>query len=143
MFNNVLVVCIGNICRSPVAEEILRQNTSNKDITSAGIHGLDGCMADPYAMEIAQNNGFNIKDHKAKRLNDNHIKNSDLILCMEQYHINEIIALHPYAAGKTFLLGHWENKKEIHDPYKKPKDAFTTMFENIMKSVKEWTTRIN
>ena len=53
MFDSILVVCTGNICRSPIGERLLRQLLPGKRITSAGIYGLEGSPADVSAQDVA------------------------------------------------------------------------------------------
>ncbi len=49
MFKSILVVCTGNICRSPIGERLLRQHLPDRHIASAGIYGLEGSPADDSA----------------------------------------------------------------------------------------------
>ena len=52
MFKSILVVCTGNICRSPIGERLLRQHLPDRHIASAGIYGLEGCPADDSAQDV-------------------------------------------------------------------------------------------
>ncbi len=79
MFRQVLVVCVGNICRSPVAEEILRKLSLADKVVSAGIEGLSGERAHPYAVEVSKENGVDLSHHIAQKIQVNHIKDADLI----------------------------------------------------------------
>lgn len=83
-FKNILVVCIGNICRSPMAEYFLKQKYPQLNVESAGISGLIGHQADEKAQLCMQRLGIDMQSHIARKLNAEHIKKADLILVMSQ-----------------------------------------------------------
>jgi protein-tyrosine phosphatase len=87
MFSNILVVCVGNICRSPTGERVLQQLLPNKTISSAGIavekSRLTGKPADETATLIASEKGLSLEDHKAQQLTAQLCSKQDLILVME------------------------------------------------------------
>lgn len=70
---NILVVCIGNICRSPMAE-YLKAQYPQLNIESAGISGLVGHQADNKAQLCMQRLGIDMLPHIARKLNAEHIK---------------------------------------------------------------------
>ncbi|EAM8864646.1 low molecular weight phosphotyrosine protein phosphatase, partial [Salmonella enterica] len=104
---NILVVCIGNICRSPMAEYFLKQEYPHLEIESAGISGLVGHTADEKASLCMQRFGIDMSPHVAKKLNAELIKKADLVLVMSQNQQKHIEQNWPFAKGKTFRLGHW------------------------------------
>ena len=57
---NILVLCIGNICRSPIAEALLRQQFPDKTISSAGLGALVGYPADPLSIEVSAEQGVDL-----------------------------------------------------------------------------------
>lgn len=63
---NILVICVGNICRSPMAEHFLKQNHPNIDIESAGISGLVGHSADDKAIKCMDSFNIDMRQHIAK-----------------------------------------------------------------------------
>jgi protein-tyrosine phosphatase len=71
---SILVVCVGNICRSPMAEYLLKQDYPQLTIDSAGISGLSGHPADDKAQLCMQHLGIDISGHIAKKLNAEHLK---------------------------------------------------------------------
>ena len=83
MFDSILVVCTGNICRSPIGEQLLRQLLPGKQITSAGIFGLEGSPADIHAQDVARRHGLSLGEHRARKLTPQIMRESDLILVME------------------------------------------------------------
>ncbi|GEA52368.1 protein-tyrosine-phosphatase [Vibrio inusitatus NBRC 102082] len=141
MFNNILVVCIGNICRSPIGEEILKQALPAKTITSAGLGALVDKPADENSVKVSALHDVDLTEHAARQITTKMIADNDLILVMEKGHIDAITKLAPAARGKTMLYGHWLNK-EIPDPYKQSFEAFEHVYELIDKSAKEWLKRL-
>jgi protein-tyrosine phosphatase len=70
MFNNILVVCAGNICRSPTAEYILKDKLDDKliEVASAGLTALVDKPAEATALEIARQNGVDLTPHLGQQL---------------------------------------------------------------------------
>ena len=95
MFKSILVVCTGNVCRSPIGERLLRQHLPDRYIASAGIFGLEGCPADDSAQDVAWRHGISLDGHVARRLTRNLMQGSDLILVMEPEHLRFIAAMAP------------------------------------------------
>jgi|SRR5690554_968978 len=150
MFNNILVVCLGNICRSPTAEFALKQKLPHKHIASAGLkacihsNGI-GWDMDDSARKIAQANGLECPTHEAQKLSQQLISEYDLILVMENQHRNMIAQRYPEALSKTMLLGHWlqnTNNKDIPDPYKKSDEVFQHVYQLIDAATTAWCSKL-
>ena len=137
----MLTICIGNICRSPIAEALLRQQFPEKTIWSAGLGALIGAPADPLSVTVAGAEGLDLSAHRAQQLTGWMCQSADLILVMEQSHKNEIEQQYPLVRGKVFRLGE-VGKFDIADPYRMPKEAFDSAFKSIARGVAEWTPRI-
>ena len=148
MLNKILVVCLGNICRSPTAQFLLQHHLPNKTIHSAGITAMvrngKGHDMDKTAREIAAKNGFEFPKHEAQQLTRELIGHYDLILVMENNHRSHIANRYPEAHAKTMLLGQWlqQSGKEIPDPYKKSEEVYQHVFELINKSCDQWKTKL-
>lgn len=82
-FNAILVICTGNICRSPIGERLLRRLLPAARVDSAGTCGLEGRTADSQATEIAAERGTLLEGHVARRLTPAMVRDYDLILAME------------------------------------------------------------
>ena len=141
-FNNILVVCVGNICRSPMAEALLKQRYPHKNIDSAGVGALFGHSADPAALEIMAKQKIDITNHVAKQIDENLAKTADIIFTMSDGQTKWIEERWPFCRGKTFKLGHWMNK-DIADPYKHETSAFETAYQDIVKSLEQWADKVN
>ncbi|MCC3308759.1 low molecular weight protein-tyrosine-phosphatase [Psychrobacter sanguinis] len=140
-FENILVVCVGNICRSPMAEALLKQRFPEKNIDSAGVGALVGHGADPAAIKIMQEQNIDITSHVAKQIDENLALNADLIFTMSDSQNKWIEERWPFCRGKTFKLGHW-NDKDIADPYKHELSAFQTAYQDIVEGLNEWQDKI-
>lgn len=146
MFDKVLVVCVGNICRSPTGEHLLKSMLPHKQIASAGIgtqkSGLVGKGADAMASELAKEHGMSLEGHKAQQLTHALCLEYDLILVMEKGHVDAVCQIAPEARGKTMLFAQWLDMKEIPDPYRKSHEAFEHAFELLKKSADSWVIKL-
>ena len=134
---NILVVCIGNICRSPMAEYFLKQQYPHLQIESAGIAGVVGHAADEKASLCMQRFEIDMSAHIAKNLNAELIKKADLVLVMSQNQQKHIEQTWPFAKGKTFRLGHWQSKN-IADPYQRDQTFFDDTCQLIQDCIADW-----
>jgi protein-tyrosine phosphatase len=141
MFNSILVVCAGNICRSPTAEYILKDKLVGKsiEVASAGLTALVGKPAETTALEIARQNGVDLTPHLGQQLSSKLIAQHSLILVMEEQHLTDLHSQYPEARGKTFLLGKWIGDKDIPDPYRKSQEAFEHVYQLIEQACVAWT----
>lgn len=144
MFKKILIVCIGNICRSPTAENLLREALVRSDIevSSAGLAALGDDPIEPTARRVLEEHGHAPREHKASQLTPESVSRSDLILVMEQRHINGVLNIAPEARGKVFLLGKWQDDREIRDPYRQGKPAFVHAYALIEEAVHAWAQRL-
>ncbi|SQD05246.1 phosphotyrosine-protein phosphatase [Escherichia coli] len=78
-FNSILVVCTGNICRSPIGERLLRKRLPGVKVKSAGVHGLVKHPADATAADVAANHGVSLEGHAGRKLTAEMARNYDLI----------------------------------------------------------------
>jgi protein-tyrosine phosphatase len=107
---SILVVCSGNICRSPVAEGLLRRGVQRRfgaeapTVSSAGTIGLEGSPATSESVQAAAERGVDISGHVARRLTDAMVEQADLVVCMAAEHRIAIEQLVPAAIDRTFTL---------------------------------------
>lgn len=146
MFNSLLIVCTGNICRSPVAESIFRQRLEasarwNGRVRSAGLDALVDQGADPTVLGMMRERGFDLAPHRARQLTPEHVREADLVLVMETHQRDALLDLDPTARGKTFRLGHWIDA-DIPDPYRRGDDAHRATIELIFAASAPWLDRL-
>ncbi|EKZ5286312.1 protein tyrosine phosphatase [Klebsiella aerogenes] len=142
MFNSILVICTGNICRSPIGERLLRNALPNKKIDSAGVGALVGHSADPAATRVAEKHGLSLDGHEGRQFTSSLGRQYDLLLVMESVHLEQVTKIAPEVRGKTMLLGHWLDGKEIPDPYKKSDEAFELVFHLIDQGCRLWAEKL-
>jgi len=136
----VLVVCMGNVCRSPIAEYVLRKRLSGRDVVieSAGIAATDGARIEPRALAILDRHGIDADAHIARRLERAMVDAAHLVLVMERSHLEFIRLRIPSAVGKTFLLGKWQGGFEIPDPIGRPRDTFEHLYRTVELATRRW-----
>jgi protein-tyrosine phosphatase len=137
---SVLMVCTGNICRSPMAEGLLSHLLPDSlkarvTVSSAGTHGLYGNQADPFAIKAAAAHGADISMHRARILYAGLVKSSDLVLGMERFHLEAINRMFLFRCKYARLLGTFApqgENTEIEDPYRSPFEAYEAAAEAIL-----------
>ncbi len=106
----ILIVCTGNICRSPMAEGFLRHELALRlvegapEVTSAGTWGFDAEPAVAEAVDAAAERGVDISGHRSRALQEDQIERADLVIGMTQEHRDKAIALASRAASRAFTL---------------------------------------
>ncbi len=120
---NILVVCKGNICRSPLAEAYLKERLDTRGIAakveSAGLETSLGKPAHPLAQLVGSQHGLSLTSHATTPLHKDQVERASLILVMEWRQRRRLVRLYPNAAGKVFLLRQFydHSVEEVADPY--------------------------
>ena len=120
----ILFICTGNVCRSPMAEGVFRQEVKGRGeyrAISAGLGALEGQPASPYAVQAMHELGVDISSHRSRMISTELVREADFIFGMTQSHIDTVTMLFPDAAEKTFLLREFDEtldvfEKDISDP---------------------------
>lgn len=121
---NVLFVCTGNICRSPIAEGLFRRLTGNRkdiEVASAGVHAVRGQPPSLYAVEVCAAEGTDISGLRSQPLTGALVDQATHIFAMTGTHVETIQTLFPQSAEKTFLLREFEEPgttvwRDLPDP---------------------------
>lgn len=142
MFESILVVCLGNICRSPVAEQLLKLYLPNKKIQSAGIHAVVGAPACDVFKKVIKNEPISLDHHVSRQLTPEMCQQSDLILVMESFHINLVSQISPSSRGRIMLFAEWLPLKEIADPYRKSEEFYKMTFSLIKDAALQWKDKL-
>jgi protein-tyrosine-phosphatase len=120
---HILAVCTGNICRSPMAEGILKKLLKKGHaafVSSCGTHALQGNPASEFSVIASAENGIDISCHRARMLTPEIIGQSDIILCMERSHVEHVLSLDVSVHERVFNLAVFSGMrkmKDIPDPY--------------------------
>ena len=121
---NILFVCTGNVCRSPMAEGLFRHATRGRGdyrIFSAGVGAIDGQPPSLHAIRALKELGIDIARQRSRMLTADVVSQADYIFGMTHSHVDSINLLYPQAAEKTFLLREFDEtldafEKDIGDP---------------------------
>ena len=138
---HILTLCVGNICRSPLAQALLARELPQHKVRSAGLSAMVGFPADPEVLQIAKAQGLELQAHRAQQVTSIMCQQADLILVMEQEHKTQLEQLYPQVRGKVFRLGLY-GKFDIADPYRQTSEAFETAYQGIAQGIADWLPRI-
>jgi protein-tyrosine-phosphatase len=122
----ILIICTGNLCRSPMAEGLLRQRLLEEGlerhrVLSAGVWAVDDHPASDNAIAVMAERGVDISDHIAHTITASDVAEADLILVMTKEHDQVIRHTWPQYGWKIHRLGEMTGKrKDVWDPYGGP-----------------------
>lgn len=142
MFDRILVICTGNICRSPIAEGLLKARLPGKQIWSAGTMAMIGHGADPYSVEVSAEHGLDIAAHRAQQLTLPMLQNADLVLTLDGSHSAWINGRYPQFRGKVHKLGKWRKDEDVPDPYRQPREDFVAAYRQMEAQVGDWLAKL-
>jgi protein-tyrosine phosphatase len=143
MIQSILIICVGNICRSPAAEKIFRGQLSDQfTVSSAGVNAVLNQPIDPNMQKCLFNAGYIDLSHRARQFTLEMANQADLILAMEKSHIHRINETAPQAYGKTMLMGKWAGDLEVLDPYGRDPSFFDQTYANIDRYVGDWVDKL-
>ncbi|XP_063721751.1 uncharacterized protein LOC134848284 [Symsagittifera roscoffensis] len=151
---SVLMVCLGNICRSPIAEALLRHKWNvikNSSSTAAKVSELtvDSCGTAGYhignppdirGLLIMKKNGIETS-HRCRKLRSSDADDFDYIFCMDYSNVQNVKRVLPQSAhSKVLLLGSFDPQgvEEIEDPYYGSEDGFDVCFEHCGRCLDEF-----
>lgn len=150
MYERILVVCTGNICRSPLAAAMLRLQlerggrSGHTQVQSAGTRAMVGKPTDESVLYVAREEPRllpALEEHRAQQINATLLWWADLVLIMERGHARQIARVDPQADGKIWLLGHWLGKT-IADPYLKHELEYRDTHRLIEAAVLSWRDKL-
>lgn len=139
---SLLVVCIGNICRSPMAEAMLAASLPHLSVSSAGVGALVGQPADQIACELMTARGLDLSAHRARQIGLAMCQQADLILTMDTDQRRYIETHYPLTRGKVFRLAE-AAKSDVPDPFRRGQAAFEHALGMIDEGVQAWSERIH
>lgn len=141
----ILFVCSGNICRSPTAEGLFRKRLAEQgvDITcdSAGTNGYHiGDPPDHRAIVVALENGFDISDQRARRIEVEDFDNYDVIYAMDSGHLSALHSIRPETC-RAKVIPYIEGR-DVPDPWYGEQENFYQTYEIIEAEVDRIITEL-
>lgn len=117
----LLFLCTGNLCRSPMAAAHAAALAGARDlpllVQSAGLAATEGQAAPRQVVQVMAEIGLDLSGHRARKVSDALLAESDRVLVMELAHLHRLEARFPDHGRPAFLLGSWAGEVEIGDPY--------------------------
>jgi|SaaInl8_200m_RNA_FD_contig_111_55515_length_3229_multi_3_in_0_out_0_4 protein-tyrosine phosphatase len=145
MLQNILMVCVGNICRSPVAEALFKQKLAEASldisVSSAGISAVTNSHPDPVCVNLMNRMGLDISNYRAKQLSNHLAEGSDLILVMKNTQIKAVTSAFFSAYGKVYCIGRWGDF-DIADPHGKRPEEYEKALALINRGIDDWLVKI-
>jgi len=148
MATKVLMVCLGNICRSPIAEGIFRHlsNSAHFEVDSAGTANYhSGSAPDKRSVAVAAKNGIDISNQKARQLTVNDINVFDHILVMDKQNHADVLSLctskKQYQKINLLTKASGLNIPDIPDPYYGNEKDFENVFNLVYHSCSAWLAK--
>ncbi|WGH75785.1 low molecular weight phosphotyrosine protein phosphatase [Tenacibaculum tangerinum] len=138
----ILMVCLGNICRSPLAEGILQSKLPSKEFTvdSAGTAGYHvGQLPDARSIEVAKKHGIDITNQRSRKFTKADFKKFDMIFVMDQHNYTDVVAMCKNSAQhqkvKMILNELYPNEnRSVPDPYYGGDDGFDRVYQMLDQS---------
>ena len=136
---SILMVCYGNICRSPMAEYLMRETLRGSGladrytVSSAGVRALVGNCAARGAQAAADAQGLSLQGHEARLLTAAMALEADHLIAMDEVVEEEILIL----TGDCVDIELWP----VDDPYGGSDEGYAVAFEEIRQHVSDWVSR--
>lgn len=130
---HILIICTANICRSPVAEGLLRDRLAKRGledwtVSSAGTWAMQKRGASENSVIVARDYGLDISDHMARMVEEQYLREADLVLCMEAGHAEALRAEFPEQAHKVFMITEMSGQVySVYDPFGEPLISYQRM----------------
>ncbi len=145
---NILMICTANICRSPVAEAVLRDRLHKRGLTdwvvsSAGTWAQIRGGASRNSVIVMQNEGLDISNHTARMVNAEYLQEADLVLCMEPGHAEALRFEFANEADKIYVLSAMVGfGYGINDPYGGPLKEYEQMAMEVTDLIERGLDKI-
>lgn len=145
---HILVVCTANICRSPVAEALLRSKLhaaglGDWTVASAGTWATRDNAASEFSIRLMAEQGLDIHAHRSQPVTDQLMQRSDLLLCMETEHVRMLQQAYPLHRHKIYTLRQMLDKRgSVQDPYGGSRRQYERMVAEVDELIERGLLRI-
>lgn len=145
---HILFICTANICRSPVAEGLLRKRLEEDglyswQVSSAGTWAQVRRGAASTGVQLMAERGIDIGDHRAREVTAELLADVDLILCMEAGHAEALRVEFPEARERIYMLSEMvRSDQNVEDPYGGPYAGYVKMVDELSHLIDEGLPRI-
>ena len=153
MIKQVVFVCTGNTCRSPMAAALAKKILGESEgqaleieFFSAGVAAFPGDSASRQAIEVMRDRAIDLTKHKASLLTPELLKEADLVLTMSNSHRHRIQTYFPEYTEKTFTIKQYANESDLGDvldPYGQPKEVYDACATELAELIKKALVRLN
>jgi len=141
---NILIVCTGNTCRSPMAEGLLKSMLKSKgvegiNVESAGIAAFPGMMASNQAVRVMKEFGVDLSGHRTRQVDRKLLQGADLILTMTEGHKTALQSWEPSVWSKIHTMKEYADMedKDISDPYGLHDEAYRKTASEIREALEK------
>ena len=147
----ILFVCLGNLCRSPMAEYLLRDKLKRKgetdiEISSGGFLDQKGAHVPEEIYNLMKEVGIDISKHRSSPIDKKRIKESDLIIVMEIRQEDQLVRLCPEEASRIFILSQFDKenpiRRDVADPIGRSSSFYRNCYVDINALVEGLTEHI-
>jgi protein-tyrosine phosphatase len=138
---SILVVCEGNICRSPMAQGLMAAALPDAQVRSAGLGALVGMPADDTALRLMHDRGIDIGSHRAVQITREMCKQAELVLVMSADQRKTVEETYPTSRGRVFRIAE-HVRRDVPDPYRQSEQVFRDALAIIEQGVRDWLDRM-
>lgn len=130
----ILVVCQGNICRSPYLQAVLQRALPDLAVTSAGFAGSDRAVPQ-IAITLGARRGVDLSRHRSRPLTKSKVSSADLVIVMDADQARELARLYPIDRARIVIAGdfdpRFDTSRGIPDPWNRSRDVFVASFDRL------------
>lgn len=145
----ILIVCTGNLCRSPMAMGLLRariaRDRERRDwhVGSAGVWATEGQPASGHALEEMARRGIDLRHHRTRPVSGGLVEAADLVLVMTRYHAEAVRSAFPEHAHKVHLFSELAGETyDVRDPFGGTLTEYACIAEELAQLIEEGYERL-
>ena len=143
----IVLVCTGNTCRSPMAEAIMKKHIDERfgsspggamipSVASVGLAAMPGDPASPQAVQVMRERGIDLSKHESQPFGEQIVRSADLILTMTRSHRSAILQRWPDAEDRVFTVR--RDGGDITDPVGSPVEIYKACADQIDRELSAW-----